>query len=181
MRHERGISWIGAIGILVVGMLVLVGLVFVIIPPNSRHLKDSVEDLNSLKQITRMMRDSPQIYTTPDGRIDVYRMMFAKREFDPNRLRLLYSERAGKGPSEPEVRAGDYRNFPWERARLDDIRRQWVRWSGEWSMQSQEQARPVIWEREPLHGIYVVAFTDGSVVWREEDKFQPPDDPPDPK
>ena len=130
-------------------------------------------DLNSLRGTVEWMADSRQIYTTPDGRIDVYRMIHESRALDERVVEILRSERAGVGPPDQEVRAGDYQNFLWERARVDEGRRQWILWTGEKGIDRNVTARPVLWEREPHHGEYLVAFTDGSVKNLPEDEFKP--------
>ncbi len=114
-----------------------------------RHARrrQRVEDLNNLRNITSAC---VQRGTLPmkDGALDPYDLL-RSGDLVPEHVKTFRSTRLGVGPTEEEVREGDYTNFPWARYRGDGrVRGRRV---------------PLLWDREADEdGLCVVAFSDGS-------------------
>ena len=71
---------------------------------------------------------------------------------------VLRSARLGYGPSNEEIRRGDYTNFPYERYR---------------GVVVPGESVPLLWDKEPdLRNGRVIGFSDGTVYWREEDEVR---------
>jgi len=173
MRSERGLSWLGALGILLAGLGGFVAIGVLGLHGDPRWKFERAEDQHSLRILIQLFAESERIHASPDGRVDVYRMLIDSRLMDERAIQILRSVRAGSGPTEAEVRAGDYRSFPWERAFARDIQRAWTLGTGAKRRDRNVSAQPVLWEREPHHGGYLVAFTNGVVRFVPEDEFEP--------
>lgn len=109
----------------------------------------TMEDLNSLRQLAGHAVIAAKA-PIKDGALDPYSFVREGNITGAN-LGLFRSARQGRGPTDEEIRRGDYTNFPWERYRGDgsDLRR--------------PKLVPILWEKEPgADGKHVVAFNDGS-------------------
>jgi hypothetical protein len=63
-------------------------------------------------------------------------------------------------PTDADVRAGDYTRFGWQRARVADLK--------------PNVRTPLLWDRKPQDGKYLVAYSDASIRYVAEDEFHPP-------
>jgi len=116
------------------------------------------QDIKAMRQLVALMvRSSAGV--APDGRIDAYGALKVLVADEKLRIRLCRSARSGKGPTIEEIRAGDYTNFPYERAR------------GEFSATGAE--RPVLWDRAPTEkGPRLIVFNNGTAKGVPEAEFK---------
>ena len=140
---------------------ILILMVVIVACGKRKTMAPTMEDLNDLRQIAGVLltSDAP---LAPHGRIDVYPLV-RKSEGDGEReriLRICHSSRSDKGPTWPEIEAGDYRNFPYQRYRGVPNRGSLVR-------------VPLVWDRVSGDGeARVAGFSDGSATFEEEATFQ---------
>jgi len=142
----------------VLGVAVVAGFALLFLAPRNGHRNLVVYDINNVKQITAELILGEKMHATPDGRIDAFRTFFESVELDDDHAQYMRNERAGRGPSLAEIRAGDYRNFAWERARVADVR-------------SGGGETPVIWDPRPIDGERIVGFKSGLVRVLTEEEF----------
>ena len=95
MTSERGLSWIGAIGILLAGFVALVGWTLIVAGGHTAGAKARAEDLHRLRLVGGQMLLSKEIHKAPDGRLDVSRMILDQREPEGRVVEILGSRRAG--------------------------------------------------------------------------------------
>lgn len=120
-----------------------------------------VEDTNSLRNIIGLLVQREAFPFAADGRLDAYA---AFEPDDPaDGIEYLRSVRAGKGPTLREVRARDYRNFPWVRYQR----------TGREPPTPGKGRVPLLWDGHPdQEGVRVVAFSNGAVKWIEDEEFR---------
>ena len=117
------------------------------------------EDANKLKQMVQTIQYAREVYVTEDGRIDVYRTIFAELELSEDNAKLLEIYTVGPGPTIAEIQAGDYTNFAWGRAPATILEQ-----TGE--------RLPLLWYLAPREGLRLVGFTDGAVRALTEEEFR---------
>ena len=140
------------VGITVIG--IVAGLVVVLLPKGQAEA-DTVEDMNRLRRLSGLVVMQEKIPLAPDGRIDVYKTLVDVAASD--REDLCFSSRAGTGATAAQIEAGDYSGFPWMRRRgRPPVGRRVL----------------LLWEKEPVKGQRVVAWSDSIVKIIYEDEFQ---------
>jgi hypothetical protein len=92
-----------------------------------------------------------------DGAFDPYDLL-RTGDMTFEQIKVLRSERLGIGPTEEEIRRGDYTNFPWERYRGDPGR-------------PRTPPFPLLWEREPLGRRIIVGFSDGTAFVHDREEL----------
>jgi hypothetical protein len=103
-----------------------------------------LEDTNTLRNLVEPVTRTGTL-PMKDGAFDPY--SFVRRE--RIQARFVRSERAGKGPTDEEIEAGDYTNFGWERYRGDG--------------RLEGPPFPLLWDRKPDDdGKILVALSDGT-------------------
>ncbi|MHC4940627.1 MAG: hypothetical protein ACYTHK_16930 [Planctomycetota bacterium] len=144
---------------LVLGTLIVAPVLAYVFFMPRRHLPaEQVEDMNNVRWMLGPIMSAPTIHATADGRIDVYRTVFTSIELDEDNAALLHHRRTDAGPTIEEVRAGDYSNFVWERAKADDVR-------------GAKGKVPVLWDPRPIDGKRIVGFASGLVKIFPEAEF----------
>jgi hypothetical protein len=141
----------------IIGVLLFFGSLLLLMPPG-RPAAPPIYDLNNVKQMVAEITQSAMIYSTPDGRIDVYRIVFRHTGPDEDYATILGHDRFEIAPTMAEIRAGDYRNFAWERALAEDVR-------------GAKGRVPVLWVPKPIEGQRIVGFASGKVEWMTEQEF----------
>ena len=112
----------------------------------------TIEDLRALKDLAALTVMCEQI-PMKDGALDIYGFVRIGDVIQPQ-YGIFRSKRLGTGPTDKEIEAGDYTNFPWERYRGDG--------------KLEGPPVPLLWERKPdKEGKVLVALSDGTVVHRE--------------
>jgi hypothetical protein len=139
------------------GGLLCFGASLLLIPPDGRRAEWS-EDIYHAGRMVRALSRWRRIPADAEGRIDVFRAMFGIREPDDEELRHLRHARLGRGPTRAQMRALDYRDFVWVRARVADL--------------GDDPKAPLLWDPEPIDGKRVVGFRDGCAKILEEAEFQ---------
>ena len=116
------------------------------------------QDLNAMRQIAALMvRSSGDV--APDGRVDAYGALQLVVADEKLQIKLCHSARSGKGPTIEEIRAGDYTNFPYQRAR------------GKFRATGAE--KPVLWDRAPTEmGPRLIVFNNGTAKGVPEADFE---------
>ncbi|MCK6458601.1 MAG: hypothetical protein L6Q95_01745 [Planctomycetes bacterium] len=123
---------------------------------HARHRRRLV-DLTNMRGIALMCAQRG-LLPMKDGALDPYDLMRAG-DLVPEQWKVFQSVRLGIGPTEEEVRRGDYTNFPWARHRGDG--------------QIRGRRFPVLWDKEADEdGFCVVAFSDGSAEVWERDRLE---------
>jgi len=120
-----------------------------------RHVSRAatMEDLNSLRNLAGLVVVAEKV-PMKDGALDVYAFVTAG-DVTKDKYEIFRSKRLGTGPTDKEIEAGDYTNFPWERYRGDPAKLRSFRGG----------PRPVLWEKEPgADGKQVAAMSDGSAM-----------------
>jgi hypothetical protein len=92
-----------------------------------------------------------------DGALDPYHFV-RTGDIQPEQFEVLRSRYDGVGPTDQEIRRGDYTNFPWERYRGDPSRPIVPRF-------------PLLWGNPHAKGWRLVGFSDGSVELVEREQL----------
>jgi hypothetical protein len=114
------------------------------------------DDVSSVRQIVGLIvvrGDLPM----EDGALDPYYFV-RNGDIAGKNIELLRSKRLGIGPTEEEIRRGDYTNFPWERYRGERTN-------------IGPPFFPLLWGRLNAKGWTLVGFSDGSVKMLERDEL----------
>jgi len=124
--------------------------------PEQEAIARTLDDVERAKKLVAIavFEKAP---AAADGRVDIYRPLLATVR-DADELVALCS-RSGQGPTLEQIRAGDYSQFPYQRA------------EGGASMEN--GSKPVFWDREPMPtGSRLVALSDCAVFLVTDEKFQ---------
>ncbi|MHC4952551.1 MAG: hypothetical protein ACYTGZ_01575 [Planctomycetota bacterium] len=100
----------GVVGLLAMAVILVVRPLLV--GPQLVKARESL-DLTRLLRITSLLVRLEKPPLTSGGQLDVYRLLASDAEFDP--VDLCKSARSKSGPTLDEIRAGDYRRFPYAR------------------------------------------------------------------
>ena len=119
-------------------------------------LQATVTDINRTRNLVAtffLTHRKERLPVAADGRIDMYDVfltsLFARTQEDIDDL--YRSERLDFGPTLAEVRAGDYKNFPYQRFKGVPSR-----------------GDPWLWDRRPVRGHRVIAFGASTSVLVDE-------------
>jgi hypothetical protein len=152
-RWRRRLGWGLAVA-------VVAGAAAYVLTPRSPDCGPIVWDTHNVKIMLAEILDGEPVVTSPDGRIDVYRMFFDDDcPMAPDTLSCLRNHFEKMGPVAPDVEAGDYESFAWGRARAADLK-------------DAREPVPVLWYRRPLDGVRLVGFSDGAVRVLTEEEFR---------
>jgi hypothetical protein len=149
------------------GLVLAAGAFWVVVfallaPTTPSHLGPRIEDVNSIRNVLGMLAHVRKSFPfAADGRLAAY------EAFEPGEREQLLpyfrSVRTGKGPTLAEVRANDYRNYPWGRHK---------RVPGREPVPGRGKV-PMLWDLVPdEEGGRLVGFSDGAVKWLEEPDVQ---------
>ena len=132
--------------------------VFVLLVPRNGWPAGRVEDMNSMRNILGSLAYVRKEFPfAADGRLAAY-AAFGPKGIEEG-LAYFRSAQSGRGPTLEEVRAHDYRNFPWVRYR---------RVEGTELVPGKGKV-PLLWDPQPDDdGGRVVGFSDTSVRYVEE-------------
>jgi hypothetical protein len=114
----------------------------------SQMLARRLQTVSNVRILVGLMVASSEPFPMKDGALDVYHFV---KSGDITRDNYDVLRKPGaKVPTDAEIDAGDYTNFPYERYR-GEAKRDGVR------------PVPLLWEKTPdREGIYVVGMSDGS-------------------
>jgi hypothetical protein len=145
---------------LVLGVLVLGG--WRVSTKEARHEEQlraywMIEDLHNARELLRQCLLAERL-PMKDGALDLYHFV-QTGEIDSQGFKVFRSNRRGVGPTDDEIRRGDYTSFPWERYRGDrtDVGL---------------PVFPLMWEPQPIRGLTLVGFSDGSVLMLEAKELE---------
>jgi len=149
--------WLGlVVAVVLIGVVIYVLPLAITLAPRKMDAAWTIEDQNDLRNIVGVaisqFREMP---LAADGRVDIYQIL-RDGELDARQIQdLCHSARADTGPSIAEIGAGDYANCPYQRHR------------GAVDLGSAEPV-PLVWEREPRGGEWLVGYANGASLVVEE-------------
>ena len=135
--------------VLILGLLALLLLSF---PMHGVTEADAArrEDTNNLRNIVGLVVLTKKV-PLRDGAFDPY-AFFLSGEIRRENLRVFESVRSKAGPTDKEIKRGDYTNFPWERYRGDG--------------KLVGAPFPLLWEKKPdKNGMLLVGLSDGTAKY----------------
>lgn len=113
----------------------------------ARPHAEMFEDLMNLKGLVGLCATAERL-PMKDGTLDPYHFVKTGR-LVPEQFPVFRSHRRDVAPTEEEIRRGDYTSFPWERYRGDRT-------------DCRPPVFPLLWEAQPIRGLTLVGFSDGS-------------------
>ena len=122
-------------------------------------MAEEADDQRRLKQLAMYVVLRTDVPLTKGGQLDLYRIVL---DVEPNEravVDLCFSSRARQGPTIEEIKAGDYRRFPYARV------------SGRFELRDRN-ATALLWDPSPQErGQRLVALDDGSCRTVKEADF----------
>jgi len=134
---------------------------------NAKHIhylppieeQNRTTDSIRLAMIAAYVRAYGESIRTVGGQLDVYRLVRPHTRTDGEIATACTNARSGVGPTTAEIRAGDYRNFPYARI-------------GTAFDPKDKHGTAILWDGSPQpDGQRLVALDDGRIRWVPEAEF----------
>jgi len=84
-------------------------------PDRSLAIAEEAEDQARLKQLAMYVALRTEVPLTKGGQLDLYRVVLEAEPDERAVVDLCFSARARSGPTIEEIKAGDYKRFPYAR------------------------------------------------------------------